>query len=167
MADQAFDPASLRIGQGFDVHAFAEGRKLILGGVDIPHSKGLLGHSDADVLAHAIADALLGGIRGGDIGKLFPDTDPAYLDADSLKLLAAVADKVRAEGYDILDVDSVIAAQAPKLSPYREAMRENLARAMGIAVDNVGVKATTTERLGFEGREEGISATAVCLLVRR
>lgn len=166
MADQAFDPASLRIGQGFDVHAFAEGRKLILGGVDIPHSKGLLGHSDADVLAHAIADALLGGIRGGDIGKLFPDTDPAYLDADSLKLLAAVADKVRAEGYDILDVDSVIAAQAPKLSPYREAMRENLARAMGIAVDNVGVKATTTERLGFEGREEGISATAVCLLHR-
>lgn len=166
MADQAFDPASLRIGQGFDVHAFAEGRKLILGGVDIPHSKGLLGHSDADVLAHAIADALLGGIRGGDIGKLFPDTDPAYLDADSLKLLAAVADKVRAEGYDILDVDSVIAAQAPKLSPYREAMRENLARAMGIAVENVGVKATTTERLGFEGREEGISATAVCLLHR-
>ncbi len=166
MADQAFDPASLRIGQGYDVHAFAEGRKLILGGVDIPHSKGLLGHSDADVLAHAIADALLGGIRGGDIGKLFPDTDPAYLDADSLKLLAAVADKVRAEGYDILDVDSVIAAQAPKLSPYREAMRENLARAMGIAVDNVGVKATTTERLGFEGREEGISATAVCLLHR-
>lgn len=166
MADQAFDPASLRIGQGFDVHAFAEGRKLILGGVDIPHSKGLLGHSDADVLAHAIADALLGGIRGGDIGKLFPDTDPAYLDADSLKLLAAVADKVRAEGYDILDVDSVIAAQAPKLSPYREAMRENLARAMGVAVDNVGVKATTTERLGFEGREEGISATAVCLLHR-
>lgn len=166
MADQAFDPASLRIGQGFDVHAFAEGRKLILGGVGIPHSKGLLGHSDADVLAHAIADALLGGIRGGDIGKLFPDTDPAYLDADSLKLLAAVADKVRAEGYDILDVDSVIAAQAPKLSPYREAMRENLARAMGVAVDNVGVKATTTERLGFEGREEGISATAVCLLHR-
>lgn len=166
MADQAFDPASLRIGQGYDVHAFAEGRKLILGGVDVPHSKGLLGHSDADVLAHAIADALLGGIRGGDIGKLFPDTDPAYLDADSLKLLAAVADKVRAEGYDILDVDSVIAAQAPKLSPYREAMRENLARAMGIAVENVGVKATTTERLGFEGREEGISATAVCLLHR-
>ena len=166
MADQAFDPASLRIGQGYDVHAFAEGRKLILGGVDVPHSKGLLGHSYADALAHAIADALLGGIRGGDIGKLFPDTDPAYLDADSLKLLAAVADKVRAEGYDILDVDSVIAAQAPKLSPYREAMRENLARAIGIAVDNVGVKATTTERLGFEGREEGISATAVCLLHR-
>ena len=158
--------SGLRIGQGYDVHAFAEGRKLILGGVDIPHTKGLLGHSDADVLAHAISDALLGGIRGGDIGKLFPDTDPAFKDADSLKLLAAVADKVRAEGYDILDVDSVIAAQAPKLSPFRDEMRENLAAAMGVPVENVGVKATTTERLGFEGREEGISATAVCLLRR-
>ena len=167
MQPVVFDPAGLRVGQGYDVHAFAEGRKLILGGVDIPHVRGLLGHSDADVLAHAISDALLGGIRGGDIGKLFPDTDPAYKDADSLKLLAAVADKVRAEGYDILDVDSVIAAQAPKLSPYREAMRENLAAAMGIAVENVGVKATTTEHLGFEGREEGISATAVCILFRR
>ena len=153
MQPVVFDPAGLRVGQGYDVHAFAEGRKLILGGVD--------------VLAHAISDALLGGIRGGDIGKLFPDTDPAFKDADSLKLLAAVADKVRAEGYVILDVDSVIAAQAPKLSPYREAMRENLAAAMGIAVENVGVKATTTEHLGFEGREEGISATAVCLLCRR
>lgn len=156
----------LRIGQGMDVHAFAEGRKLILGGVVIPHTKGLLGHSDADVLAHAIADALLGGIRGGDIGKLFPDTDPAYKDADSLKLLAAVAAKVREEGYEILDVDSVIAAQAPKLSPYRDQMRTNLAAAMGIPVENMGVKATTTEHLGFEGREEGISATASCLLVR-
>ena len=119
MQPVVFDPAGLRVGQGYDVHAFAEGRRLILGGVDIPHARGLLGHSDADVLAHAISDALLGGVRGGDIGKLFPDTDPAFKDADSLKLLAAVADKVRAEGYDILDVDSVIAAQAPKLSPYR------------------------------------------------
>ena len=160
------DPKDLRIGQGMDVHAFAEGRKLILGGVDIPHTKGLLGHSDADVLAHAVADALLGGIRGGDIGKLFPDTDPAYEGAASLKLLAAVADLVRERGYDIIDVDSVIAAQAPKLSPYRDQMRENLARAMGISAENVGVKATTTEHLGFEGREEGISATAVCLLAR-
>lgn len=160
------DPKDLRIGQGMDVHAFAEGRKLILGGVDIPHAKGLLGHSDADVLAHAVADALLGGIRGGDIGKLFPDTDPAFEGADSMKLLAAVADLVRDRGYRIIDVDSVIAAQAPKLSPYRDQMRENLARAMGIDVDNVGVKATTTEHLGFEGREEGISATAVCLLAR-
>lgn len=166
MADQAFDPASLRIGQGYDVHAFAEGRKLILGGVDIPHTRGLLGHSDADVLAHAVADALLGGIRGGDIGKLFPDTDPAYAGADSLKLLAAVAEKVRAEGFRILDADSVIAAQAPKLSPFRDEMRANLAAAMGIPMENVGVKATTTEHLGFEGREEGVSATAVCLLCR-
>ena len=148
------------------MHAFAEGRKLILGGVDIPHVRGLLGHSDADVLAHAVADALLGGIRGGDIGKLFPDDDPAFKDADSLKLLAAVADKVRSEGFAILDVDSVIAAQAPKLSPYRDQMRANLAEALGVPVENVGVKATTTEHLGFEGREEGISATAVCLLCR-
>lgn len=160
------DPRNLRIGQGYDVHQLVEGRKLIMGGVDIPHTRGLLGHSDADVLAHAVADALLGGVRGGDIGKLFPDTDPAYEGADSMKLLAAVADYVRDLGYEILDVDSVIAAQAPKLSPYRDQMRENLARAMGIFPENVGVKATTTEHLGFEGREEGISATAVALLVR-
>ena len=160
------DPRNLRIGQGYDAHQLVEGRKLIMGGVDIPHTRGLLGHSDADVLAHAVADALLGGVRGGDIGKLFPDTDPAYEGADSMKLLAAVADFVRDLGYEILDVDSVIAAQAPKLSPYRDQMRENLARAMGISPENVGVKATTTEHLGFEGREEGISATAVALLVR-
>lgn len=160
------DPRNLRIGQGYDVHQLVEGRKLIMGGVDIPHTRGLLGHSDADVLAHAVADALLGGVRGGDIGKLFPDTDPAYEGADSMKLLAAVANFVRDLGYEILDVDSVIAAQAPKLSPYRDQMRENLARAMGISPENVGVKATTTEHLGFEGREEGISATAVALLVR-
>ena len=160
------DPRNLRIGQGYDVHQLAEGRKLIMGGVGIPHARGLLGHSDADVLAHAVADALLGGVRGGDIGKLFPDTDPAYEGADSMKLLAAVAGFVRERGYEILDVDSVIAAQAPKLSPYRDQMRENLARAMDISPENVGVKATTTEHLGFEGREEGISATAVALLVR-
>lgn len=160
------DPRNLRIGQGYDVHQLVEGRKLIMGGVDIPHTRGLLGHSDADVLAHAVADALLGGVRGGDIGKLFPDTDPAYEGADSMKLLAAVAGFVRERGYEILDVDSVIAAQAPKLSPYRDQMRENLARAMGISPENVGMKATTTEHLGFEGREEGISATAVALLVR-
>lgn len=155
-----------RIGLGMDVHAFAEGRRLILGGVDIPFERGLLGHSDADVLAHAVADALLGAARAGDIGKLFPDTDPAYKDADSLKLLAAVAEHVRGLGWCIVDVDSVIACQAPKLSPYREDMRQNLAHAMGIPVDNVGVKATTTEHLGFEGRGEGISAQAVCLLDR-
>ena len=157
----------LRTGLGYDVHAFAEGRRLILGGVDIPHVRGLDGHSDADVLAHAVADALLGAVRGGDIGKLFPDTDPAYKDADSLKLLAAVAAFVREQGFEILDVDSVIAAQAPKLSPYRDQMRANLAAAMGLPAENVGVKATTTERLGFEGREEGISATATCLVCRR
>lgn len=157
----------LRTGLGYDVHAFAPGRKLILGGVDIPHHQGLDGHSDADVLAHAIMDALLGGVRGGDIGKLFPDTDPAYKGADSLKLLERVAQFVRDAGWEIVDVDSVIAAQAPKLSPYREQMRENLAAAMGIPVENVGVKATTTEHLGFEGREEGISAQAVCMLARR
>lgn len=161
------DIRNLRTGLGMDVHAFAEGRRLILGGVDIPHSRGLLGHSDADVLAHAIADALLGAVRGGDIGKLFPDTDPAYKDADSLKLLAAVAGFVRERGFEIVDVDSVIAAQAPKLSPYRDQMRANLARAMGVAVENVGVKATTTEHLGFEGREEGITAYATCLVVRQ
>ena len=160
------DPRNLRIGQGYDVHQLAEGRKLIMGGVDIPHTRGLLGHSDADVLAHAVADALLGGVRGGDIGKLFPDTDPAYKGADSLKLLAAVANLVREKGFCIVDIDCVIAAQAPKLSPYREQMRENLAAACGIAVENLGVKATTTEHLGFEGREEGISAQAVALVSR-
>lgn len=160
------DVRNLKTGLGMDVHAFAEGRKLILGGVEIPHHKGLLGHSDADVLAHAISDALLGAVRGGDIGKLFPDTDPAYKDADSLKLLAAVATFVRGRGYEIIDVDSVIACQAPKLSPYRERMRENLACAMGLEVDAVGVKATTTEWLGYEGREEGITAYATCLVFR-
>ena len=161
-----FDPRDLRIGQGMDVHALVEGRPLIIGGVNIPHEKGLDGHSDADVLAHAIADALLGAARLGDIGKLFPDTDPAYKGADSLVLLGHVAQAVRDAGCDILDVDSVIAAQRPKLSPHRDAMRENLARAMGLPTENVGVKATTTEWLGFEGREEGISATASCLLCR-
>ena len=160
------DFRTLRIGQGYDVHKLVEGRKLIIGGVDIPHTLGLLGHSDADVLAHAVADALLGAIRGGDIGKLFPDTDPEWEGVDSMRLLAAVAAKVRSEGFEIIDVDSVIAAQAPKMAPHRQQMRANLAAAMGIAVENVGVKATTTERLGFEGREEGISATAVALLAR-
>lgn len=154
----------MKIGLGYDVHAFAADRKLILGGVDIPHHQGLDGHSDADVLAHAVSDALLGAVRRGDIGKLFPDTDPAYAGADSLKLLAAVADLVREKGYDIVDIDCVVAAQAPKLSPYRDRMRENLAAACDIDVDAIGVKATTTEHLGFEGREEGISAQAVALV---
>ena len=156
----------LRVGLGMDVHAFAPNRKLILGGVDIPHHQGLDGHSDADVLLHAIADALLGAARLGDIGKHFPDTDPTYKDADSLKLLEAAANLLREEGFEILDIDCVIAAQAPKLSPYREAMRENIAHACRIATENIGVKATTTEHLGFEGREEGISAEAVALVCR-
>ncbi len=156
----------MRVGLGYDVHAFAPGRKLILGGVEVPHHQGLDGHSDADVLAHAVSDALLGAIRGGDIGKLFPDTDPAYKGANSLKLLSEVAQLVRSSGFEIIDIDCVIAAQAPKLSPYREEMRKNLAKACGIEVDNLGVKATTTEHLGFEGREEGISAQAVALVWR-
>lgn len=156
----------MRVGLGYDVHAFAPGRKLILGGVEVPHHQGLDGHSDADVLAHAVSDALLGAIRGGDIGKLFPDTDPAYKGANSLKLLSEVAQLVRSSGFEIIDIDCVIAAQAPKLSPYREEMRKNLAKACAIEVDNLGVKATTTEHLGFEGREEGISAQAVALVWR-
>lgn len=156
----------MRVGLGYDAHAFAPGRKLILGGVEVPHHQGLDGHSDADVLAHAVSDALLGAIRGGDIGKLFPDTDPAYKGANSLKLLSEVAQLVRSSGFEIIDIDCVIAAQAPKLSPYREEMRKNLAKACGIEVDNLGVKATTTEHLGFEGREEGISAQAVALVWR-
>jgi len=156
----------LRIGLGYDVHAFVQGRKLILGGVEIPHDKGLDGHSDADVLAHAIADALLGAARAGDIGKLFPDTDPRFKGADSLVLLAHVAKQVRQIGFEILDVDSVVVAQVPKLSPYREEMREKLSVALGIDRESIGVKATTTERLGFEGREEGIAAHATCLLVK-
>lgn len=154
----------LRIGHGYDVHQFAEGRRCILGGVDVPSERGLLGHSDADVLAHAVADAVLGAARLGDIGKLFPDDDPAYEGADSMVLLARVASLVREKGFLILDVDSTVAAQAPKLAPYREQMRENLARAMGLDVDNVGVKATTTEHLGFVGRKEGIAAWGVALL---
>ena len=154
----------LHIGHGYDVHAFAEGRRLILGGVDIPHTRGLAGHSDADVLAHALMDALLGAMRADDIGQLFPDNDPAYEGADSLVLLARVADLARERGYRICDCDCTVAAQAPKLAPHRQAMRQNLAQAMSVDVAQVGVKATTTERLGFVGREEGIAAWAVALL---
>lgn len=162
----AFNPADLRIGMGLDVHELVGGRKLIIGGVDIPYFRGLAGHSDADVLAHAVADAVLGAARLGDVGHFFPDTDPAYSGADSLQLLAKVGEFVRQAGYEVLDIDSVVAAQQPKLSPYRGKMRENLAGALGISPDNVGVKATTTEHLGLEGREEGISARAVALLCR-
>ena len=156
----------LRIGHGFDVHAFCEGRPLVLGGVRVPSRRGLAGHSDADVLAHALMDALLGALRAGDIGQLFPDSDPAYEGADSMVLLERVAGLVRERGYEIVDCDCTVAAQAPRLAPYREAMRERMARAMGVDVERVGVKATTTERLGFVGREEGIAAWAVALLCR-
>ena len=154
----------MRIGHGYDVHRLTEGRRLILGGVDIPFEKGLLGHSDADVLAHAIADALLGAAALGDIGKLFPDTDPAFAGADSLGLLAEVAKTVRAAGFAIGNVDATVLAQKPKLPPCIPRMRENLAAAMGIAVGQCSVKATTEERLGFTGSGEGIAAHAVCLL---
>ncbi len=154
----------LHIGHGYDVHAFAAGRKLILGGVDVPYERGLAGHSDADVLAHALMDALLGAMRAEDIGQLFPDTDPSYEGADSLVLLSRVAELARECGYRICDCDCTVAAQAPKLAPHRQAMRENLAAAMGVGVEAVGVKATTTERLGFVGRKEGIAAWAVALL---
>ena len=154
----------LRIGHGFDVHAFAEGRPLVLGGVHVPGDRGLAGHSDADVVAHAVMDALLGAARLGDIGGLFPDTDSAYAGADSLVLMRRVAALVRDSGMEIVDVDCTIAAQAPKLAPYRERMRANMADALGIGPDGVGVKATTTEHLGFVGREEGIAAWAVALL---
>ena len=155
-----------RIGLGYDVHAFAEGRRLVLGGVEIPHDKGLDGHSDADVLVHAIMDAIVGAMRAGDIGKLFPDTDSAYKDADSVKLLEHVGALAREQGYSIEDIDSVVMLQEPKMSPYREQMRANIAAALHIDVESVGVKATTTEHLGYEGRGEGASAQAVCLLSR-
>lgn len=154
----------MRIGHGYDVHRLVEGRKLILGGVEIPYEKGLLGHSDADVLAHAVTDALLGAAAIGDIGKLFPDTDPAYKGADSLKLLAEAVRQVRAKGYDVVNVDATVLAQAPKLRPHIDTMRQNLADACGIDVDQMNVKATTEEGLGFTGSGEGIAVHAVCLL---
>ena len=157
----------MRVGHGYDVHKLVSDRRLILGGVDIPYEKGLLGHSDADVLAHAIADAILGALREGDIGKLFPDTDPKYKDADSLKLLAEVCRLMRDRGYELEDCDATIAAQAPRLTPYRDQMRQNLASAMDVDLSQVGVKATTTEKLGFVGKQEGIEAFAVVLLKKQ
>jgi 2-C-methyl-D-erythritol 2,4-cyclodiphosphate synthase len=154
----------LRIGHGYDVHRFAEGRKLILGGVEILYDKGLLGHSDADVLLHAIADSLLGAAALGDIGKLFPDSDEKYKGADSLVLLAEVARHLREAGYRVVNVDSTVIAQAPKLAPHIAAMRENIARALSVDIGCVSVKATTEEGLGFSGRKEGIAAHAVCLI---
>jgi 2-C-methyl-D-erythritol 2,4-cyclodiphosphate synthase len=156
----------MRIGLGYDVHAFAPGRRLVLGGVEIEHEVGLLGHSDADVLAHALADAVLGALREGDIGALFPDTDPAYRDADSMELLAVVGALVRERGWRVSDADCVLILERPKIAPYRDAMRANLAQALGVEIGAIGVKATTTEGLGFEGRGEGVAAQAVVLLDR-
>ncbi len=156
----------IRIGQGYDVHALAEGLRLVLCGVEIEHTKGCVAHSDGDVAIHALCDALLGALALGDIGKLFPDTDPKYKGIDSTKLLQIVLNLVRDKGYDISNLDITIAMQRPKLRPYIDQMRECLARVLEIEVDRVSVKATTTERLGFEGREEGVSATAVALLIK-
>lgn len=154
----------MRIGHGYDVHRLVAGRKLILGGVDIPHETGLLGHSDADVLLHAISDAILGAIAAGDIGKHFPDSDPAYKGADSIKLLRHVMGLAREKGYYIGNIDATIVAQKPKLAPHIEQMRLNIAAAVGAEPDRINVKATTTEELGFAGRKEGIAAYAVALL---
>ena len=154
----------MRIGHGYDVHKLVEGRDLILGGVKIEHTLGLLGHSDADVLLHAVSDALLGAAGLGDIGKHFPDTDPQYKGADSLKLLEIVARRVREAGYRVSNIDVTIIAQRPKLRPHIGKMEENIAAAVGVDVSRVNVKATTEERLGFTGAEEGMACHAVCLL---
>lgn len=156
----------MRIGQGFDVHAFAEGRPLILGGIAIPHDRGLLGHSDADVLLHTIADAALGAIAAGDIGKHFPDTDPEFKDADSKVLLQQVWQLVKAEGYVLGNVDATVMAERPKLRTYIDDMRAVIAELLEADISQVNVKATTTEKLGFTGREEGIAAQVVILLNR-
>ncbi len=154
----------MRIGQGYDVHRLVSGRDLILGGVKIEHMLGLLGHSDADVLLHAISDALLGAAALGDIGKHFPDKDPAYLGADSLKLLAAVGNMLTENGYRIVNIDSTVIAEEPKLARHIPAMRKNIADALGMEMSSVSVKATTEEKLGFTGTREGIAAQAICLI---
>lgn len=154
----------IKVGIGYDVHQLKTDRKLILGGVEIPHEFGLLGHSDADVLTHAIMDALLGAAGLGDIGRHFPDTDPAYRGISSLKLLEHVVRLIRSKGFEVGNLDAVITAQRPKLAPFMEAMKTALAGVLGVDLTDLNLKATTTEHLGFEGREEGISATAVCLL---
>mgnify|MGYP001194609352 FL=1 len=154
----------MRIGIGYDVHKLVEGRRLIIGGVEIPHEVGLLGHSDADVLVHAINDSILGAMALGDIGKHFPDTCNIYKDISSIILMEKVYELMLGNGYEIGNVDSVIVAQRPKFAKYIDAMRENIAKALHTSVDNISVKATTTEELGFEGREEGISAESVCIL---
>ena len=158
---------NFRIGHGYDVHKLTEGRDLIIGGVNIPHHLGLLGHSDADVLLHAISDALLGACALGDIGKHFPDTDEKYKDADSLVLLALVCEKLDSLGYEVGNIDATVLAQAPKLAPYIPQMRLNIARALGTELDKISVKATTEEELGFTGEEKGIAAHAVGLVYKK
>jgi 2-C-methyl-D-erythritol 2,4-cyclodiphosphate synthase len=158
--------AELRIGHGFDVHRFEQGRKLILGGVEIPHSAGLFGHSDADVLLHALMNALLGALAEGDIGTHFPDTDPQYKGISSEKLLARVNAIVARNGFELVNADVTLIAQQPKLAPYYAAMRENVARCLSVAQDHISIKATTTESLGWAGRGEGMAAMTVVLLRR-
>lgn len=154
----------MRIGHGYDVHKLVEGRDLIVGGVKIPYEKGLLGHSDADVLLHAVSDSLLGAAAMGDIGVMFPDNDPQFLDADSLVLLRRVFERLRESGYKVINVDATIIAQRPKMKPYIPEMRMNIAAALSTSIDNISVKATTEEEMGFTGRGEGISAHCVCLI---
>lgn len=158
---------ALRIGQGYDVHRITEGRKLILGGVEIPWERGLLGHSDADVLLHAIMDALLGAAGLGDIGRLFPDSDPAYAGISSLALLRRVADELRERDFSVVNLDATLVAQAPKIGPYRRQMEENIAVGLDIPVERVNVKATTEEGLGFTGSGSGMAAQAIALLEQR
>ncbi len=158
--------SDLRVGIGYDVHAFADGRALVLGGVEIPHDRGLLGHSDADVLVHALMDAILGALREGDIGRLFPDTDPAYAGVSSIDLLSRVAALAEERGWRLADADTVLVLEQPRVAPYRDEMRDRIAAALGVDASRIGVKATTTEGLGFEGRAEGVGAQAVVLLER-
>lgn len=157
----------MRIGLGYDVHKLVEGRPLIIGGVNVPHEKGLLGHSDADVLIHAIMDGMLGALALGDIGKHFPDTDEKYKGADSMKLLKCVNDLINEKGYEINNIDSIIIAQSPKMAPYIEQMRRNIALVLNTEIDNISVKATTEEGLGFTGEKKGISSQSVCLLNKK
>jgi len=156
----------MRVGLGYDVHKLVEGRKLIIGGVDIPHEKGLLGHSDADVLIHAVMDSILGALALGDIGKHFPDTDEKYKGANSMKLLEFVYNLINEKGYSIGNIDCTIIAQSPKMAPHIQNMRENIAKTLNTSIENINVKATTEEGLGFTGAKEGISAQSICLLVK-
>lgn len=156
----------MRIGLGYDVHKLVEGRPLIIGGVNVPHEKGLLGHSDADVLIHAIMDGMLGALALGDIGKHFPDNDEKYKGADSMKLLQCVNELIEEKGYKINNIDSIIIAQSPKMAPHIEQMRKNIANVLNTDIDNISVKATTEEGLGFTGKKEGIASQSICLLIK-